>query len=311
MRREGADLLSGDQVEIVLGDQRAVVTTVGATLRTYTVGQHAVLDGFEADEVCPGGCGQLLVPWPNRIADGRYSFAERMQQLPIDEPALGHAIHGLCRWQEWRVEQQAADAVRFHHRLWARPGYPFVLDLSLGYRLSPRGLMAELRATNAGPSPCPFGAGVHPYFALPGAHADAMELCVPAREWLEVDERSIPRLRRPVEGSDLDFRTPRAIGSAHLDHAYTELERNATGNAEIVLSHGTDQIRLWLDRAFAFVQIYTGDTLRDPARRRRSVAIEPMTCAPNAFNSGDGLRVLTPGESLEARWGVGVMSMDR
>lgn len=299
-------LLSGEQVEIVLGSQRAAVTTVGATLRTYAVAGRPVLDGFPADEVCPGGCGQVLVPWPNRIAGGRYSFAGNEYQLPIDEPELGHAIHGLCRWAEWQIAERSEDAARLSHRLWARRGYPFVLDLSIGYRLSPSGLVVELRATNAGQTPCPFGAGAHPYLVFAGVPADALELSVPAKAWLEVDERSIPRGRRPVEGSALDFRTPRAIGPAHLDHCYADLERDATGSAEVLLRHGADQIRVWLDRAFDFVQVYTGDTLSDPVRWRRSIAVEPMTCAPNAFNSGDGLRVLAPGESLEARWGISV-----
>ena len=106
------------------------------------------------------------------------------------------------------------------------------------------------------------------------------------------------------EGGPLDFRQPRVIGTARLDHAFAGLERDPDGLARVRLRHGDDAIVVWLDRAFDFVQLFTGDTLPDIARRRRSVAIEPMTCAPNAFNSGDGLRVLHADESLRGRWGI-------
>jgi aldose 1-epimerase len=296
--------LSGEQLEIASGAHRATITTVGATLRAYAVDGNPVVDGFDADEVCPGGRGQILMPWPNRIARGAYEFAGRREQLPIDEPELGHAIHGLVRWAAWRVESHGADAVRLRHRLEARPGYPFPLELSVEYRLSSSGLVVTFGATNAGKTPCPFGAGAHPYFRFPGVRADDVELCVRAGEWLDVDTRSIPTRRRPVEGSPVDFRRPRVIGAAHVDHAFTALERDGDGIARVLLRSDRQTLRIWLDRSFAFVQIYTGDTLPDRSRRRRGIAVEPTTSAPNAFNSGDGLLVLQAGASFEGRWGV-------
>jgi aldose 1-epimerase len=296
--------LSGRQLEITSGAQRAVFTTVGATLRSFSVGRWEVLDGFAADEVCPGGRGQVLMPWPNRVADGRYSFQSQPLQLPIDEPELGHAIHGLARWLEWSVEVETAERVRLCQRLCARPGYPFPLDLFVDARLTPAGLAVQLGATNVGAVPCPFGAGAHPYFAFPGARVDAIELCVPAGDFLEVDERSIPRARRPVEGSPFDFRRPRAISALHLDHAFTSLRRDRAGLVYVTLQHGPREVRVFLDAAFELVQVYTGDTLPDRARRRHGIAVEPMSCAPNAFNSGVGLRVLEAGESFRASWGI-------
>ncbi|AKV00177.1 putative aldose-1-epimerase [Labilithrix luteola] len=298
--------LSGEQIEIALGAERLVVATVGATLRSYTVGDRAVLDGFEADEICPDGRGQILMPWPNRIADGRYSFSGHVHQLPIDEPELGHAIHGLVRWADWSVERRAAEFVRLRHRLEPRPGYPFPLDLSVEYRLSVGGLGVTFTALNIGPKPCPFGAGAHPYFRFTEASVDAIELCVRAADWLDVDPRSIPRKERPVEHSVVDFHQPRPIGTARLDHAFTRLERDGAGLATVVLRCGRSEILVWQDRAFDFVQLYTGDTLPNRSRRRDGLAVEPMTCAPNAFNSGNGLRVLAPGEVFEGRWGIAV-----
>ena len=296
--------LSGEQIEIASGARRATITSVGATLRSYAVDGRAIVDGFGADEVCPGGRGQVLMPWPNRIALGLYEFAGRREQLPIDEPELGHAIHGLVRWCAWRSEMRREDVVRLCHHLDARPGYPFQLDLFAEYRLSSAGLMVTFGATNVGKASCPFGAGAHPYFRFAAVAADDVELCVRASELVEVDARSIPIGRRSVEGSAVDFRRPRVIGPAHVDHAFTGLERDDEGVARIVLRADGHALGVWLDRSFGFVQIYTGDTLADRSRRRQGIAVEPTTCAPNAFNSGDGLTVLPPGGSFEARWGV-------
>jgi aldose 1-epimerase len=297
---------AAEQIEIAHGAQRAAFTVTGATLRAYRVADRPVLDGFSEDEVCPGASGQLMAPWPNRIAGGRYDFAGGHHQLPIDEPELGHAIHGLVRWEKWRVAVRAADRVRFAHRLCAQPGYPFPLDLSVEYRLASDGLVVTFRAVNLGETPCPFGFGAHPYYLLRDETVENVELCVPAREWIDVDERSIPTAHRPVAGSPLDFREPHRIGSARLDHAFTGLDRDRREVASITLRDESEEIRLWQDRTLEFVHIYTGDTLPEPERRRRSVAVEPMTCAPNAFNSGDGLRVLDPEVPFECRWGIEV-----
>jgi aldose 1-epimerase len=297
-------LQSGEQIELAACGQRAIVTAVGATLREYKVCGRAVIDGFGPDEMSPAGRGQVLMPWPNRIKDGHYEFAQTHHQLPIDEPPLGHAIHGLVRWAVWRIESRATDAVRLRYRLHSQPGYPFELDLLVDYRLSKKGLTVTFAATNVGSEACPFGAGAHPYFAFPGESVDAVELCVQARDWLEVDPRSIPRSHLAVEGSALDFRRPRVIGDSQLDHAFARLERDADGVAHVLLRHGRHEIRPWLDGAFRFVQVFTADTVCDETRRRTSVAVEPMTCAPDAFNSGDGLLVLRPCESFAGTWGV-------
>ena len=297
---------AAEQIEIALDDQRAAFTVTGATLRDYSLGERSIVDGFAPDEVCPASNGQLLAPWPNRIADGCYDFAGSRHQLRIDEPELGNAIHGLVRWEKWRVERAGADRVRFGHRLSAQPGYPFPLDLSVEYRLSRSGLVVTFRATNLGETPCPFGFGAHPDYLLRDQAVEPVELCVPACEWLEVDERAIPIGHQPVAGTPLDFREPHPIGSVRIDHAFTGLDRDRQEIACITLRDDFDEIRLWQDHTLDFVQIYTGDTLPEPQRRRRSVAVEPMTCAPNAFNSGDGLRLLYPEVPFECRWGIEV-----
>jgi aldose 1-epimerase len=109
-----------------------------------------------------------------------------------------------------------------------------------------------------------------------------------------------------VPGTDQDFRRLRRIDGAVLDAAYTDLARDADGLARVQLSiPDRFDITLWVDQLWSFVQVFTGDTMPEP-ERRRSVAIEPMTCAPNAFNTGDGLRMLAPAETLAGSWGIQV-----
>ena len=294
---------SGEQIEITFGDQRAVAVTVGGGLRTYEAGGQPVLEGYAEDAICDGARGQLLVPWPNRIRDGSYEFDGRHLQLPLTEPEQANAIHGLARWLPWRVLQRAQSSATLGLDLPAQPGYPFQLALSAAYQLDAGGLRVTQVATNVGRQPCPYGSGAHPYLSAAPGFVDAWELTVPAATTLLTDDRQIPAGAQPVAGTELDFRTPRRIGRLRLDSAFTGLARDAGGIATVVVSHAGRSVRLWVDAAHEYLMVFTGDTLA-PERRRRGLAVEPMTCAPDAFRSGAGLRVLRPGESAVAAWGV-------
>ncbi len=289
---------SGEQVELAFGEQRAVVVGVGAGLRTYSVGERPILDGYGDDQVCPSGRGQLLVPWPNRIEDGRYDFDGRSHQLPLNEPERRNAIHGLVRWSHWSVAERAADRMAFEHVLYPQPGYPFALELRVEYSLSEEGLAVRIEATNAGSEPAPFGAGWHPYLAVDAEIVDDVELRVPARAVLVADERGLPVRSASVADEGLDFREARPIGPARLDHCFTDLERDDGGRAAVRV--GTTN--LWADESFPYLMVFTGDGLPDV--ERRSVAVEPMTCAPNAFRSGEGLIRLESGQTHAGRWGI-------
>jgi aldose 1-epimerase len=288
---------SGEQVELALGEQRAVVVGVGAGLRTYTVGERPILDGYGAADVCPSGRGQLLAPWPNRIEDGSYDFDGRSLQLPLNEPERRNAIHGLVRWSQWSVAERAADRVAFEHVLYPQPGYPFALELRADYSLSEDGLEARIQATNVGSETAPFGAGWHPYLAVESEVVDGVELHVPAETVLVADERGLPVGSASVAGG-LDFVKARPIGTAKLDHCFTGLQRDDRGRAAARVGATT----LWVDETFPYLMVFTGDGLRDV--ERRSVAVEPMTCAPNAFRSGDGLIRLEPGQAHVGSWGI-------
>jgi len=296
---------SGEQVEIALGEQRAVLVGVGGGLRSYAIAGSDLIDGYGIAEMSTSGRGQVLIPWPNRVQAGSYEFGGRSHQLALDEPAAGNAIHGLVRWAGWRVAEREANRVVVVHTLHPRPGYPFALELSIEYMLSQGGLQVRTTATNVGADPCPFGSGAHPYLTFGTGSVDSVLLQVPARTVLRSDEQGIPTSSGAVDGTEYDFRQPRAIGATKLDTAFTDLERDQDGLARVELRHPDHEggLALWVDERYSYLMLYTGDDRPDV--NRRSLAVEPMTCPPNAFRSGDDLIVLEPDGSFQGVWGIG------
>lgn len=293
---------SGEQFELRHGDQRAVVTEVGATLRSYGVGERDVLDGFAATEPADGARGQALIPWPNRTRDGRYEWEGETHQMPLSEPELGNAIHGLVRWRNWNVLDLSPSRATFGLRMFPMPGYPFTLGLTIDYELDEGGLRVCARAENLGSDACPYGVGFHPYLSV-GGPIDAAELKLPAASVMTLDERQLPVSTQPVSGTSLDFRSGRVIGEAVLDTCFCDLERDGDGRIRAFLVGKTASVTLWMGEAFDYAMVYSGDTLA-PARRRHGLAVEPMSCAPNAFQSGLGLVRLKPGATHVAEWGI-------
>ena len=280
---------TGQQWRIGHGRQEVVVCEVGATLRAYTVGQAAVLDGFAADEWSHSGRGQVLAPWPNRLADGRYEYNGVRAQAALDEPERRNAIHGLVRWMPWTLQTRHQNQLSLRLQLHPSPGYPFSLLLELEYHVGREGLTVTTRAQSLEEGPIPFGIGFHPYLTAGPETVDGAILQVPARHTLDMDERGLPTgALTPVEGTDRDFTTARFVGPAVLDTAYTTLERGADGLARATLDApgGVNGATLWVDEAFPYLMVYTGDTLGEVQRRRRAVALEPMTCPPTRCAPG-------------------------
>ncbi len=284
-----------------------MIVEVGGGLREYLVGGLALLDGYADGEMCSSGRGQPLIPWPNRIRDGQYEFAGSRQKLALSEPARGNAIHGLVRWANWKVFPTAENAASAELTLRPQTGYPHTLQLSIGYRLNDDGLTVTATATNLGELRCPYGAGFHPYLTLGQESLDALELQIPAGTWLKADDQQIPIEELPVTGTAYDFLAARPIGVQVLDTGFGDLRQDSDGITRIVLSDESSTATLWMDAPYRYLMVFTGDTLSE-SRRRRSVAIEPMTCAPDAFNSGAGLVVLEPGASHSASWGLQLRS---
>ena len=280
---------------------------VGGGLREYAVDGRPLLDGYPVERMADGGRGQPLLPWPNRVRDGQYTFDEQTLQLPIEEVARHNAMHGLTRWLNWSAIDQSTDHVTLELMLRPRPGYPFGLQLQIEYSLIDTGLRVRTSALNVGQTPLPFGAGQHPYFTIGTQLIDDARLQLEAATRLEFDpERRLPTGRLlPVADTDLDFRSPRTIGSLVLDDCFCDLSRDQDGRARVRLSSSETgrSLAVWMNEQYRYAQIFSGDTLA-PERRRHGLAIEPMTCPPDAFRSGTDLIALAPGESIQLEWGV-------
>jgi aldose 1-epimerase len=297
---------SGRQYEIVHGTTRATVVEVGGGLRTLAVGNRELLDGYAEHELCPGGRGQLLMPWPNRIDQGRYSWDGRTHQAALSEPEHANAIHGLVRFAAWERVGAEPNRLEMAHRLWPSPDYPFTLDLRVIYTVDEAGLTVGTRATNVGSEVAPFGTGQHPYLRPPsGGTVDGCTLSIPARSYLAADDRGLPTGVEHVDGTAYDFRTGRRIGSDALDLGFTDLTRGGDGRAWVELAEAkVERVAIWVDEGYPYLQVYTGDTLPDAPRRRHGLAVEPMTCPANAFASGTDVWRIEPGETRTATWGL-------
>ena len=295
---------TGRQVRLAHRDQELWSVSVGAGLREYTVAGHPLLDGFAVDEPPGGGRGQTLVPWPNRVAGATYRFDGIEQQLPVTERATGNAIHGLARWVPWQLVDRTLATVTWGHVIPPQPGWPTSLDCRVTHALGDNGLTVTTTATNVGAAPCPYGTGTHPYLRVGDGMVDVMTLQVPAGTWYEVDEAGIPTSTHDVGGTEHDLRQPRPVGERVLDTCFGDLQRDDDGRWRVRLTGaGCEAVTLWADQAYGWVQLFSGDTLPEPVRRR-GMAVEPMTCPPDAFSSGEGLVRLEPGQTHTASWGI-------
>jgi aldose 1-epimerase len=293
---------TGEQYEISSGKHRAVVAEVGAALRSFTFDGRDVVHGFDVMETITGGRGQNLIPWPNRIRDGRYTFNGVTQQLALTEPARHNASHGLARYVPWVLVERQTDTVVNRVRIHPQPGWPGTLEATITHRVGDEGLLVTVEALNLGNNELPFGYGAHPYLTVGESSVDEVALTVPAASYLEVDDRLLPAKISPVDGTAYDLRHSTILGTMNLDTAMTDLDRDPDGRWRIRLARGDRYAELWGDETFVWTQVFTGGPNRDGG-----VAVEPMTCGPDAFNEGpthDALRVLAPGHTFVGQWGI-------
>jgi aldose 1-epimerase len=296
-------LPGGAEYEISADGYVAVVSEVGASLRVLRYGRRDLVASYPADVVRPVYRGAVLAPWPNRVADGRYEFDGVTHQVPVNEVDRMNALHGLVAWVPWQLVEHAQHQVVLAYRLHPLDGYPFMLDLQVAYRVGRHGLEWEIACVNVGDVPAPYGCALHPYLVAGRGQVDDWTLTLPAEQYLTVSaDRLLPASLEPVAGTGFDFREPRPIGAAFLDHAFTGLVRDENRHATVRLtdSSGAGVAMRW-DEAWPWVQVHTADR-PESGLNRSGLAVEPMTCPPDAFNSGVDLVRLQPGAEHRARW---------
>lgn len=295
---------SGRQLRISAHGYEAAIASVGATLRALTFDGRDLIVPFDADEVRPAYRGATLAPWPNRIVDGRYSFGGAEHQLPITEPARGHALHGLLAWTEFADRVVEDDRVVLVAVIEPQLGYPFRVEVAVEFRLDSDGLNQTVTARNIGADAAPWGTGPHPYLVGGDGRVDDWTLTLPASEVLTVTpDRLSPVAVESVDAHpEWDFRAARPIGDVFIDHAFTELAlTGGVAEVRVVAADGHGVALSW-DESCPWVQVHTADLPDDAAHSRIGLAVEPMTCPPDAFNSEVDLIVLEPGAEAAASW---------
>jgi aldose 1-epimerase len=289
-----------------VGPATAVITELAAGIRQYTVNGVDLVETFPRESAPPKGSGIVLVPWPNRIRDGAWTHNGATLQLALTEPAKQNASHGLLRYTSYRLSARTPGSVTLAATVFPQPGYPFQLDTTVSYSLTDDGLEVSHAIVNVGDTPAPVAVGAHPFLRLGETSTEVLTLRVAADTHLEVDDRQIPVSGAPVEGTVFDLREGRRVGELDLDDGYSGVTFER-GRCEHSLTgpHGR-QVVLWGDENFRYVQVFTPRTFPNSGTDgvHQAVAIEPMTAPANAFNSGDGLRWLAPGEEWSPRWGI-------
>ena len=288
--------LSGTPISLVSDDYTAEIATVGATLRALRRDGRDLVRPFSADEVRPAYSGAVLAPWPNRVVDGAYTWDGVAHQLALTEPARGHALHGLLAWADFAVASRSHDAVTLSADLPAQDGYPFPLRVDVAFTLSDDGLTQTVTATNLGTVDAPWGTGPHPYLVAGSGVVDDWTLSLPATRVATVSEpRLLPTGVVDVAGGAFDFRGARVIADTFIDHAFTGLTEPTV---LVTTADGTGVGMTW-DDACPWVQIHTAD-----GTGRTGLAVEPMTCPPDAFSTGEDVVRLAPGASHAASWRI-------
>ncbi|MDN3480341.1 aldose-1-epimerase [Arthrobacter sp. APC 3897] len=285
---------NGRIISLEAGPYTAGIATVGAGIQSLTHSARSLVLPFDPDKVPHAYAGKTLAPWPNRIDGGRYVFRGRSYEVPVNEASTGTALHGLVVWDEWQVVSESAESAVLANTLHGQPGYPHQLMLEAEFSLTAdTGLTVTIRATNAGSTAAPYGVSSHPYLTAGDKAVDDCEVSFTAAQVLMTDDRLLPLELKETAGSEFDFSRPRVLGGMSLDHAFTGLPDDgwqvtlrdpATGAATVLSVPAGPEGSAWL-------QVYSGEELG-----RRGMAVEPMTCPPDAFNTGTDLIVLEPGD---------------
>lgn len=292
---------TGRRFTIRSHDAVVEIAEVGAALRAFAVDGVDLVPRYADDRPTPAASGVVLVPWPNRVRDGRWTQRGETYRLAISEPAHGNASHGLLRFAPYRAESEQADAVTLAADVFPQTGYPFHLATTVTYALSGASLTVAHTVRNVGSADAPVALGTHPYLCIGDVPTSELTVRLDAASRFVLDERKLPIGEVPVDAAT-DLRAPRALAGLDLDTAYSDVARGADGRirARLAASDGR-AVELWADESFPYLQVFTTD--RYPGHEL-AVAIEPMTAPADALNSGRDLRWLAPGETWRLTWGI-------
>jgi aldose 1-epimerase len=297
---------TGHQHEIRHGPAVARIGEVAAVLREFSVADVHFTETWDDGWVPPMGCGIVLVPWPNRVADARWTYRGKPQLLDITDLANGHATHGLLRNTAYRPVSGQDRSLTLAASIYPQHGYPFTLDTQVSYALTDDGLKVTHQLTNAGGDGAPFGVGAHPYLRVGDHPIGDLVITLSGRDYAPTDDRSIPIGVQPVDGTPVDLRSGVRLDGLDADLAFTGF-----ATADGIVEHRLDApdgtgVVLWADEVFRWAQVYSPSNFPGPGKpnQRKAIALEPMTCGANALNTGQDLIWLAPGDTWTASWGL-------
>lgn len=296
---------SDSQYELTLyADSRwvhGVIAAVGAAIRCLSIGGVALTPGFDDRNPAPFSCGKVLVPWPNRVRDGRWTHRGRTLQLDITDAVHHTALHGVLCGAAYQPVSRSASSIMLSAPVAHPSGYPFHLDTAVGYHLVADGLVTTHSVRNAGSEPAPVALGAHPFLAIGDVPTETLTLTVDGVQHVDVDDQRIPVGATAVDGTAWDLRAGRAIADLDLDDSWS-----VSGGPSVHTLRAPDgrAVSLWADGNFGFVHVFVTREFPSYGGAVTAVALEPMTAPADALNSGVGLRWLRPGETFSASWAI-------
>lgn len=280
-------------ISLSCGDYQAEIATWGGGPKALTWRGSPLLETYPDGEFPPLSAGVVLAPWPNRIADGQFSFKDTHVQLEINEPERNNAIHGFVHEQLWEVAQQTDDRAVLTTRIKESRQWPWPIALTADYRLASDGLNACFTAKGSKPE-APFAFGLHTYLNAQGAPLDESVLEVHVDKQLPLDARKLPCADFETPAFDLE-RLP--MRDVLLDDCF----RTTQGTVRLT-SNGCG-VEMRCSTGLRWFQIFTPDpSWCEPyPGRGRSVAVEPMSAPPNALVTGMDLATLRAGSPITHR----------
>ena len=286
------------------GSSTAIITEVAAALRTFQIDGVDLTEPYGPERTPPFGDGIVLAPWPNRVEDGIWMLDGKRQHLDITEPARHNAIHGLLRSTAYRVTDQSESSVTLAATVYPQHGYPFMVDTTVTYELVEGGLTVTHGLHNVSAAKAPVAVGTHPFFRIGDVPTAELVLRLNAGTRFETDDRLIPVAESPVEGTKYDLRDGVRVGDLYLDDAFGGVVMTGGESVSSLTAPDGRRVELWQDDQHPYVQVFTTRKFPKDGGLGLAVAIEPMTAAPNALNTGLGLRWLEPDENWVVRWGI-------
>lgn len=304
---------TGQQYSIHFGDYSAVITELGAGLRSLRYQDNDILASYDENDLVPCSNGAVLVPFPNRVEDAEYTFEGRHYSMPIDEHARHNAIHGYGYRYYWQLKNLTESSVSLSWRVPALRAYPFDVEVTVSYTLDEQGLTMDVEACNHDSINAPWAFGIHPWLANGfNNRGDQIQidngkctLSIPCKTHVRVNDRLIPT-GEEIATNNYDLSSGISLDGQAFDDAWCDviLDKDECSTAVFTRPDGI-QVSLWADKTITAWQVCTG-TGFDASFRPAGVAVEPMTAYANAFRSGKDLITLTPGQSYRSKVGYKV-----